>query len=111
LNIFPQEVADTEINYYLTKQNAYGLPLDSRKTYTKNDWILWTATLANDATKFNQIVDPVWKFANETQSRVPLFDWHETPDGKLVGFIARSVVGGYFMKMLEQKINTSVLKK
>jgi hypothetical protein len=60
--------------------------------------------MADNRADFNALVAPVYKFATETSSRVPLSDWHETTNGKMVGFQARSVIGGYYMKTLRDKL-------
>ena len=103
LNIFHDDVAGKEVAYYLAKQNKYGLPLDCRKTYTKSDWIMWVACLADDMDTFSKFVNPVYDFINETSTRWPVGDWHETTDGTTINFRARSVVGGYWMKVLFDK--------
>ena len=103
-NVFDPSIIDTEIAYYLTKQNKYGLPLDNRRTYTKTDWIVWTATMAADQETFEAFIDPVWKYMNETPERVPMSDWVYTDRPVKAGFQARSVVGGYFIKMLDARL-------
>ena len=102
LNVFDDDIMDKEIPYYLTKQNIYGLPLDNRSTYSKSDWIIWTATMADSDEQFEAFIDPLWKFYNETVQRVPMSDWFYTDKPEYCMFIARSVVGGYFIKMLPE---------
>ena len=101
INLFPAEVARKEVAYYLTKKQQYGLPLDNRRDYTKLDWCVWTATLAEKKEDFTALIDPLYKWMNETVSRVPLTDWYGTVDGKIVGFQARSVVGGVYIPFLK----------
>jgi hypothetical protein len=100
LNLFPAQVARKELAFYKSKQNRYGLPLDNREAYTKLDWTVWTATLAESPEDFRALVAPVYRFLDESPSRVPLTDWYGTVDGKQVGFQARSVVGGVYVKLL-----------
>ena len=101
--VFPEGAMERDVKYYLKKQNKYGLPLDIRKDYTKNDWILWTAGMAPDKETFLRFVEPVYKYMNETESRVPTSDWYDTKTGRMVGFKARSVIGGFWMRVLTEK--------
>jgi hypothetical protein len=102
-NLFPKEVFRNEISYYKSVQGQFGLPLDNRERYTKNDWITWTATLADNNDDFRAIFDPVYLFAEKTPNRVPVSDWYIVDNAQMVGFQARSVVGGFYIKMLDNK--------
>ena len=102
-NLFPASIRQTEIAFYLKHLNRFGLPLDNRKSYTKLDWQIWTATLADNPADWNALVDPMGHWINEGPTRVPLTDWYDTKSGKQEAFQARSVVGGVFIKALADK--------
>jgi len=99
-NLFPAKLRETELTFYETKMKRYGLPLDSRKTYTKLDWEIWTATLSDSQAQFERFTAPLGKWLEETPSRVPLTDWYDTVSGRQEAFQARSVVGGIYIKAL-----------
>ena len=106
--LFPAEVRETELKFYLQHLNQFGLPLDNRADYTKLDWSVWTATLADTAQPagaeaYKQILDRIGPWINEGPSRVPLTDWYDTKNGRQIGFQARSVVGGVYIKALADK--------
>lgn len=98
-----QEVCESETDYYIEKRNRFGTPLDTRKQYTKSDWILWTAALTDEKEKAEALYQPVVEYLKSSPSRVPFGDWYETEDGKIVCFMNRTVQGGIFAPLLKEK--------
>ncbi len=103
INLFPESVDEAEVAYYKTKFNRYGVPLDSRETYTKLDWTLWSAAMTNKKSDIEAFSAPIYDFLNESPSRVPMTDWYRTIQGTQVNFKARSAIGGVFMPVLNNK--------
>jgi hypothetical protein len=102
LNLFPQAIGDAEVAWYLKVQKPYGLPVDQRTDTSLIDWALWSIALARDDADFQRLFNPIYRYANETPSRVPLSDWFVTTDARMKGFRARPVVGGIYIKLLAQ---------
>lgn len=98
--IFSEETAKTEVAFYKTKLNKYGIPLDCRKEYTKSDWQMWTACLTDDYEYRNSVVEGIWSFVNDTRYRVPFPDWYETETADSHEFQNRTVQGALFMPLL-----------
>ncbi len=101
--IFPPCVMNSEIAENFKHFNPYGMPLDNRETYTKSDWLVWTATLAHDRETFERFIEPLWLAYHLSPSRVPMTDWYNTITSMQRGFQHRSVQGGLFIKLLEYK--------
>lgn len=99
--LFPSYVLYSEFASNKKHFNAYGMPLDNRASYTKSDWLVWTASLAPTKEEFEEYIAPMWDAYNVTPSRVPMTDWYDTVTSQVIGFRHRSVVGGVFIKLLE----------
>lgn len=104
LNLFPKDTFKAETKAYIEKRSGeFGLMLDNRDTYTKSDWLVWSATLCDSQEDFTTIVDRLWHAYDQSESRVPMTDWYSTSTAKMVGFQNRTVQGGLFIKLLLDK--------
>lgn len=98
--LFADSVRTAEMANYRRQINAYGLPLDSRGSGAKLDWSLWTATLTQNADDFRAVVEPVYRFVDESPERVGMGDWYNTENGNFNFMHSRPVVGGVFLQVL-----------
>jgi hypothetical protein len=96
LGLVPSTVSSEEAAWYQGLENEYGIPLDSRHTYTKADWEMWTAAATDTAALRQFLIDALYRFYNTSPSRVPSTDWYDTITDTQNGFQARPVVGGFF---------------
>ena len=109
-NLFDEEVRENEVDRYISLSNEYGVPLDSRSTYSKSDWLMWVTTLTSDIEKRKKLIAPLAKFLRESASRYPFVDLYYTDSGLIVGsrnkwgrmggFKNRTVQGGLFITLL-----------
>lgn len=89
-----------EIEQYRRKYNRYGVPLDSRASYTKSDWMMWAAAMDPDGQAVEEFAEHILAFLEESGDRVPFSDWYMTEDGRHCNFQNRTVQGGLFMPLL-----------
>ena len=100
-NLFSDETKSREVALYKEKCNRYGAPLDSRKDYTKIDWLMWSTCIYDDKEYFDMVNTAIINMMEETQERVPLADWYDTVYAEHYSFQGRSVVGGLFIQLLD----------
>lgn len=107
-NVF-QEERLADMAFYQTKMLPFGLPLDSRGDYNKNDWHFWIGAMASDDAEFQTYVDPMYRYINETPVGTTLCDYHDAHNGKGNGYKGRPVVAGYWMKVFMDKFRSGEL--
>lgn len=100
LNIFDKEISKTEIAFYKTKINKYGLPLDCRSDYTKSDWQMWSTVLDDDKEYTNTIISTMLNMLTDALEHSPFTDWYFTSTAIQKGFQNRTVQGGLFINLL-----------
>ncbi|KAF2226171.1 glutaminase GtaA [Elsinoe ampelina] len=96
--LVPQRVFDRQSAFYPAVALEYGVPLDTRHTYTKLDWEVFVAAVAGTETR-DLILGKVAEWVGATVTGYALGDLYEAGSGDYPGgitFINRPVVGGSF---------------
>ncbi|XDG04405.1 hypothetical protein ABKA04_004020 [Annulohypoxylon sp. FPYF3050] len=94
----PQSVYDMQSDFYPTVALEYGIPLDTRHSYTKTDWMMWCAAIASSSTR-DTFIKLVAGWIDSTPTNMALTDLYDASTGNYpsgLSFTARPVAGGHF---------------
>ncbi len=103
-NLFPKNIYKSESEKYLKELNAYGVPLDFRRSFTKSDWMLWAACLDESKKNIGLFSEHILHFLRDTNDKNCFSDWFDTKSAKQCGFDHRTVQGGLWMPVYFNKI-------
>ncbi|TKA81082.1 hypothetical protein B0A55_02543 [Friedmanniomyces simplex] len=78
--LVPKEIYQMQSDFYPTVANTYGVPLDTRHAYSKNDWEMFCAAIATANTS-NLFISDIANFINKTPSNGPVTDLYDTNTG------------------------------
>lgn len=81
LGLVPNSVYQMQSNFYPTVANKYGVPLDTRHSYSKSDWQCFSAAIASVGTRAT-FFKHLATWVNETPTNRPLTDLYDTITGK-----------------------------
>jgi hypothetical protein len=112
LNIFPTSVYTMQSAWYKKQLSKWtnlcvkpgaerhlaeplGVALDTRHTYTKSDWQMFTASFMPDLDVRNSMISAVKAYAASNANTAPLGDLYDTVTGHSEFFGNRPVVGGH----------------
>jgi len=96
-HLVPRSVYEMQSEFYPTIAEAFGVPLDTRHGWAKNDWEMWSAAVASESTRAEMLAR-LARWIGETSTNSPATDLYEAATGGYgpVPFAARPVVGGWF---------------
>ena len=82
LGLVKQDIYTQQANFYDTVFNDFGVPLDTRHTYTKGDWEIFTAAVSSSSDAKSKFISALATWINSTPTNKPLSDLYDTESGE-----------------------------
>lgn len=106
-NLFDKKYYKGESEKYTRELNAFGVPLDYRKTLTKTDWMLWAACLDETDRNVGLFSEKILAYLAATRDKTCFSDWIDTKEARQWGFDHRTVQAGLWMPVLKKKMKSA----
>ena len=105
LGLFSDTLYNEETALYLREEKPYGVPLNSMRSFTKSDWLMWVSALDQTGAMTGQFASTMVKMLTDMKCRVPFTDFYNTVNGEWLHLMChRTTQGGLWMPVLAKRM-------